>query len=81
MFLLAVILVPDRLYFVNNTWDYFLSIRGWFFGGVIVLNSIDALDTFYKGVAWGTRVPYLVYWVALTLACIVGHDPSARRGV
>ena len=33
LFLLAVILVPTRLSVVVDSWEYFLSIRYWFYGG------------------------------------------------
>ncbi len=32
-------------------WKYFLSIRPWFFAGVLILNGIDLIATFLKGAA------------------------------
>ena len=53
LFSLAVILVPHQLSVVDDSWEYFLSIRGWFYGGLLVMNAIDLADTFMKGVDWG----------------------------
>lgn len=58
--MIAVILVPHRLEVVDDSWEYFLSIRPWFFGGLLVLNVIDLVDTFMKGwewSAWRRRLP------------------------
>jgi hypothetical protein len=78
LFLLAVILVPHRLEIVDDSWDYFLAIRGWFYGGVLVLNVIDLADTFMKGAEWGLRWSYLSFWVALAAACVVGLITTRR---
>ena len=62
LFLLAVILVPPRLSVVVDSWEYFLAIRHWFYGGLLVLNGIDVIDTFMKGTEWGFRTDDVVYW-------------------
>jgi hypothetical protein len=80
LFLLAVILVPPRLSVVVDSWEYFLAIRYWFYGGLLVINGIDVVDTFMKGAEWGFRTSYVVYWTALTAAGIVGLN-TTRRGV
>jgi len=79
LFSLAVILVPDRLSVVDDSWEYFLSIRGWFYGGLLVLNAIDLADTFMKGLDWGFRFSYLSYWAATTAAGIFGLTTTRRR--
>ena len=56
LFLLAVILVPTGLSVVGDSWEYCLSIRYWFYGGLLVLNGIDAVDTLMKGTELG--LPY-----------------------
>ena len=71
LFLLAVILVPTRLSVVVDSWEYFLSIRYWFYGGLLVLNGIDLVDSFMKGTEWGFRTNNLVYWAALTATAII----------
>ena len=78
LFLMSVILVPHHLTIVDDSWVYFLSIRYWFYGGVLVLNVIDLIDSLMKGMDWGLRAPYLWYWVALTIACAIGISTSRR---
>ena len=80
LFMIAVILVPHRLEVVDDSWEYFLSIRPWFFGGLLVLNVIDLVDTFMKGWEWGVRESYAWYWPAV-MACGVIGLLSARRRV
>ena len=78
LFSLAVILVPDRLSIVDDSWKYFLSIRVWFYGGLLVVNSIDLMDTFLKGADWWLRTGYLSYWVALTASAVIGLIATRR---
>ncbi len=79
LFMLAVILVPHRLAGMADSWEYFLSIRSWFYGGLLVLNVIDLADTFMKGVEWGTRVGFLAFWIAITAAGLVGLSTTRRE--
>jgi hypothetical protein len=78
LFSVAVILVPHRLSIVDDSWEYFLSIKGWFYAGVLLLNAIDLADTFMKGTDWGFRLSYVSYWVALTTAAVVGLSTTRR---
>lgn len=55
-----------------HRWQYFLSIRPWFFGGLLLLNGIDLIDTFLKGFDWGARSTYLWYWLPVTLSAVIG---------
>lgn len=80
LFMVAVILVPHRLEVVDDSWEYFLSIRHWFFGGLLVLSVIDLVDTFMKGWEWGVRESYWWYWLTVT-ACAVTGLLSTRRYV
>jgi len=80
LFLVTVILVPHHLAVVDDTWEYFLSIRPWFFGGLLLLNGIDLIDTFLKGMEWGTRSTYIVYISAVTVSAIIGLF-TRRRSV
>ncbi len=75
-----MILVPHRLSGVADSWEYFLSIRPWFYGGLLLLNAIDLADSFMKGVEWGSRFTGLTYWVAVTVAGVIGLT-TTRRGV
>jgi hypothetical protein len=78
LFSVTVILVPDRLSVVDDSWEYFLSIRGWFYGGLLVLNAIDLADTFMKGADWGLRLSYLGFWAMVTAAGISGLFTTRR---
>ena len=78
LFSVAVILVPHRLSVVDDSWEYFLSIRPWFYGGLLVLNAFDLPDTFLKGFEWGARPSYLAYWAAITAAGVVGLSTTRR---
>lgn len=50
MYLMCVILVPSDLDQVQDFAPYFLSLRRWFFGGLIALILIDLGDTAAKGI-------------------------------
>jgi hypothetical protein len=80
LFTLTVILVPRRRWLVGDSWKYFLSIRSWFYGGLLVSNVIDLADTFMKGAEWGFRLSWLSYWAAVTAAGIIGLS-TTRRGI
>lgn len=80
LFLLAVVLVPDRMEGVGNSYEYFMAGRRWFFGALFVTNGIDVIDTFIKGSSWGLRPIFLVQ-ISLTIAiCVIG-SVSERRSV
>jgi hypothetical protein len=49
MYLMCVILVPSDMDRVSDFGTYFLSLRVWFFGGLIALIVIDLADTAAKG--------------------------------
>jgi hypothetical protein len=59
MYLMCVILVPSDMDPVSDFGSYFLSLRGWFFTGLIALILIDLADTSVKGldhlldIGWG----------------------------
>jgi len=78
LFLLAVILVPHHLAVVDDSWEYFLSIRPWFFGGLLLVNGIDLVDTFLKGAEWGTRLSYIFFWTAVTAGAVIGISTRRR---
>lgn len=78
LFLVTVILVPHHLSVVDDTWQFFLAIRPWFFGGLLLLNAIDLIDTFLKGADWGSRGSYLTYWSAVTASAVTGLVTERR---
>jgi len=79
LFSLAVILVPHQFSVVDDSWEFFLSIRSWFYGGLLVLNMIDLADTFLKGLEWGSRLTYLSFWGAVTVAGVTGLTTTRRE--
>jgi len=50
MYMMCVVLMPTDLDDVTDFGAYFLSLRGWFFSGLIALILIDVADTTAKGV-------------------------------
>ena len=78
VFMVAVILVPHHLSVVDDSWEYFLSIRRWFFGGLLALNVLDLVDTFMKGWEWGMRQSYTWYWLAVTACAVIGLLTTRR---
>lgn len=50
LYLMCVVLMPSDLESVSDLGSYFLSMRGWFFPGLIALILIDLADTAAKGI-------------------------------
>jgi len=42
------------------------------------VNGIDLVDTFLKGVEWGTRLSYLFYWTTVTAGAVIGLSTRRR---
>lgn len=62
LYLLAVVLFPPAFPGGASFEDYFYSRRGWFFGLLITIWLVDAVDTLVKG--WDYALDLgLVYWV------------------
>lgn len=49
LYLMCVILIPEDLDQVADFADYFMSLRKWFFGGIILLILVDFGDSVAKG--------------------------------
>jgi hypothetical protein len=80
LFLLAAVLVPNRLVGVVDSYAYFMDGRKWFFWGVILVVGLDTVDSFLKGTDWGLRPIYLVQ-SGVTLAAAIAGLISTRRSV
>jgi hypothetical protein len=78
LFSLAMVLVPHRLEIVDDTWRYLLSVRKWFYGGLLLVNALDLIDTFLKGVDWGIRPIYIIMWSSVTVAALMGLFSKRR---
>jgi len=49
LYLMCVVLIPSDLDEVTDFSRYFMSLRKWFFGGVILLIAVDFADSAVKG--------------------------------
>lgn len=72
LFMLAIVLVPFQLEGVSSTREHFFKVRPWFYGLLLAVNVVDLGDTFMKGMNWGLRPSYLIFWGATSLVCIIG---------
>ncbi len=78
LFLLAVVLVPPGMKGVDDSYEYFMAGRRWFFGTFFVVTVLDLVDTSLKGVDWVTR-PIVPIQVTLTLvACVLGSKSDSK---
>lgn len=80
LFFLAVVLVPTSMDGVNDSFEYFMEGRRWFFGVLLLVVALDVIDTFLKGAAWGLRPVFIAQTAVWVAACLVGVL-SERRGV
>jgi hypothetical protein len=80
LFLLAAVLVPNRMAGVVDSYSYFMDGRKWFFWGVLVVIGLDTVDSFLKGTEWGLRPFYLFQSGVLVSAALAGLI-SRRRVV
>ena len=72
LFLLAVVLVPHHMDGVEDTYEYFMSGRRWFFGVLLVANFVDIIDSLLKGASWAMRPASIGNWIFYATACVVG---------
>lgn len=78
LFLLAAVLVPHRMQGVTDSYEYFMSGRVWFFGGNLLVNVIDVVDTFLKGTDWGLRPELWTQTGVFAGASIIGMITTRR---
>ena len=80
LYFMSVILVPSDLDDVTDFATYFMSLRGWFFGGVILLILVDFADSAIKG--WDNVVSlgigYLSLRTTLLAGCVVALRTQSR---
>ncbi|MCL7926292.1 MAG: hypothetical protein M8841_00765 [marine benthic group bacterium] len=80
LFLLAAVLVPNRMEGVGDSFEYFMDGRKWFFWGLILLVGLDTIDSFLKSAEWGLRPFYLMQSGVIVAAALAGLM-STRRSV
>lgn len=76
LYLMCVILIPTDLDRVENFAEYFLSLRQWFFGGVISLIVVDFADSAVKG--WDNVVDLGLGYATLRGFLLVGAVVAVR---
>jgi len=80
LFMVAAVLVPHRMDRVEDSYDYFMDGRKWFYGGVVGLVVLDTVDSFLKSTEWGMRPLFLAQSGLYLVAAVVGLW-SNRRSV
>jgi hypothetical protein len=70
LYLMCVVLIPSDLDDVSHFGGYFLSLRRWFFGGVILLIVVDFADSAVKG--WDNVLDLGVGYVSLRMCLLLG---------
>jgi hypothetical protein len=80
LFMLAEILVPNRMHGVTDTYADFVDGRRWFFGTFVLVQVIDIFDTFFKSFEWGMR-PASLSITAVTIAMAITGFVSKRRSI
>jgi hypothetical protein len=78
LFVLAAVLVPEGMERVSDSYVFFMEGRRWFFGGNLLLITIDLADGFLKGNNWGFRPAVLVKYGVFTAASVVGIMSERR---
>ncbi len=78
-YLTAVVLVPDQMEGVDDSYDYFLKDRFWFFGLMLAAVAMDLGDTWLKGESWFLRPSYLIMLVLFSVSYLVGMVTVRRR--
>lgn len=68
LFLLAAILVPKGMEGVNDSYEFFMEGRKWYFGALLFVLGLDVMDTFLKGFDWGIRPAVLIQYVLIATA-------------
>ena len=63
---------------VGNSYDYFMEGRRWFFGAFFVFIVLYLVDTFLKGMEWGTRLIVPIQVTLMLLACVAGSISEKR---
>ena len=74
-----VVLVPAGMQGLEDSFEYFVRGRAWFFGLVLVLQILDVIDTFLKGYDWGVRPVYIAQAAVVFVGCGIGLA-TERRG-
>lgn len=78
LFVLAVVLVPDDMEGMRDSFEYFLEGRHWFFAALLITIGVDIADTFLKGTDWGMRPVFIAQTTVFVVACVIGMSTTRR---
>lgn len=76
LYLMCVILIPTDLDEVGDYGDYFMSLRRWVFGGIILLIFVDFADSAVKG--WSNVLDLGLGYASLRTFLLLGSIGAAR---
>lgn len=79
LFFLAVLLVPRGMRDLDDSYDWFMADRRWFFATIVFAMVIDLLDSWVKSVEWAFRPWYLLWFATVLVGAIVGVRSENRR--
>lgn len=76
LYLMCVVLIPSDLDRVEDFGTYFMSLRRWFFGGVVALILVDFADSAVKG--WDNVLDLGLGYASLRSFLLVGAIVATR---
>lgn len=79
LYLMVVVLVPKGMEGVEDSYDYFMAGRRWFFVVIIACNSVDVADSWAKSQEWALRGSYLLQVLVFYAGAVVGICSTSRR--
>jgi len=81
LYLMCVVLIPSDLDEVSDFAVYFMSLRGWFFSGVIILIAVDFADSAVKGLdnVLDLGLGYAALRTFLFLGAMIAIRSESRR--
>ena len=80
LYLMCVILIPSDLDEVSDFAEYFMSLRSWFFAGIILLILVDFADSASKGIDYVMNLGliYASHMIFMLLGGIVAMRSQSR---
>lgn len=78
LFLMVVVLVPRNMAEVHDTFDYFMSVRRWFFSALIAINAFDIADSVLKSWEYALRPDYLAQIAVYMIGALVAIRSDSR---
>ncbi len=79
LYLTSVVLVPSRMEGVDDSYEYFLKGRKWFFSLMTLVVLFDIVDTYLKGPNRILQINYVVQIFLLLALCVTGAFSKSRQ--